>query len=410
MSPSNQSLWRKLPRYTQQQVALHQTAITYFSTRLAAPDFGARLAAHIGQALRAEAILSSPKLRMLERAELLAQLPEVGFFAVLSAAPTPHKIAVDVDAALGSWAVERLLAGEAAQTGAHMARPPTDLELGVLTYLLLDVLDLCTGELEGGRELALSLERMVGSGHALAEALQSDDDVLEVGLRLQLEHRLGYVRVLLPASLITGFFGAHVADQSERPEELRLVRRCIAALPHQAVDIRAVAARLTLSADDIASVEVGDIIVLEGHELTTGADGIVGAVSLKVGRGQNGTIKATVRHEGAEALFEITDIVVQHEAQGAAMAEGAQGEPDNLPQTEGLLRDVESPVAVELGRLRLNTAQIVRLRAGQVLRLARNATDPVDLVVNGKLFARGELIEVDGELGVRLTHVTGTKA
>lgn len=80
---------------------------------------------------------------------------------------------------------------------------------------------------------------------------------------------------------------------------------------------------------------------------------------------------------------------------------------DNLPETEGLLREMDRDVAVELGRIRLNTAQVVRLRAGQVLHLNRGATDPVDLVIGGKLFAKGELLEVDGELGVRLTQLTG---
>lgn len=81
---------------------------------------------------------------------------------------------------------------------------------------------------------------------------------------------------------------------------------------------------------------------------------------------------------------------------------------DNLAETEGLLRDVDASVAVELGRIRMTTAQVIRLRKGQMLRLARSPTDPVDLVVNGKLFAKGELIEVDGELGVRLTQLNAT--
>jgi flagellar motor switch protein FliM len=80
---------------------------------------------------------------------------------------------------------------------------------------------------------------------------------------------------------------------------------------------------------------------------------------------------------------------------------------DNLGETQGLLRDVAAPVVVELGRIQLSITQVARLRNGQILRLPRGPNDPVDLVVNGKLFARGELIEVDGELGVRLLQVTG---
>ena len=45
------------------------------------------------------------------------------------------------------------------------------------------------------------------------------------------------------------------------------------------------------------------------------------------------------------------------------------------------------------------------LHGGQILRLGRGPSDPVDLVVNNRVFARGELIEVDGELGVRLVQL-----
>ena len=88
-------------------------------------------------------------------------------------------------------------------------------------------------------------------------------------------------------------------------------------------------------------------------------------------------------------------------------SKAADAPADNFEGTAGLLRDVSAPVVVELGRLRLNAAQVTRLRAGQIIRLPRGPNDPVDLVVNGKLFARGELIEVDGALGVRLQQIVG---
>lgn len=71
-----------------------------------------------------------------------------------------------------------------------------------------------------------------------------------------------------------------------------------------------------------------------------------------------------------------------------------------------LLGDVASPVVVELGRIEMNVAQVAQLSAGQVLRLPRSPQDPVCLTIDGKLFARAELVEVDGELGVRLLSMT----
>ena len=53
---------------------------------------------------------------------------------------------------------------------------------------------------------------------------------------------------------------------------------------------------------------------------------------------------------------------------------------------------------------------MIRLREGQILRLPRAATDPVDLVVNGRVFARGQLVEVEGELGVRILQLAGSQS
>lgn len=86
---------------------------------------------------------------------------------------------------------------------------------------------------------------------------------------------------------------------------------------------------------------------------------------------------------------------------GEAPAEDA-GPQDNLAETESLLNDVPMPVVVELGRIKTTAGDVVKLRPGQILELRRTPNDPVDITVNGKLVGKGELVEVEGELGVRL--------
>lgn len=361
--------------------------------------------------LQAKCTFGKVELRNVAHAQLLPMLPQMGYFAVVGAAPSSHKIIVDIDASLASWSIERLLAGDGKQA-AQMQRQPTELELGVLSFLLLQVLQFFGSNLEGGQELVLTLDRLLGTSAALAPLLGEDTDYVQLGLRLQLDGRAGYVRLLLPASLVTGFFGTRIGDQHTHPEELALVRRCLEALPQRRIQARVIGARLQLSKEEIANVDVGDIIILENHQLKWTPELVTGNVDIRIGNGRNGGLEARLYDDLNETRLEITRIIVQHHAEGAPMAEHSetneQANADNLGETEGLLRDVDASVAVELGRLHLTTAQIVRLRTGQVLRLARAAQDPVDLVVGGKLFARGDLIEVDGELGVRLTHVTGT--
>lgn len=70
-----------------------------------------------------------------------------------------------------------------------------------------------------------------------------------------------------------------------------------------------------------------------------------------------------------------------------------------------LLADVQVQLAVELGRVRLPLRDLLALTPGSVVELDRQADAPVDVLVNGRLVARGEVVVVDGEFGVRITAV-----
>ena len=123
----------------------------------------------------------------------------------------------------------------------------------------------------------------------------------------------------------------------------------------------------------------------------------------------NSTSEAALPPEEEVSHATAVDNVPGDEASHPHDAQAAEQTIDNLEQTEGLLGDVPAPVVVELGRLRMTTAQVIRLKQGQVLRLPRAPADPVDLVVNGKIFGKGELVEIDGELGIRLLSLTGER-
>ena len=53
----------------------------------------------------------------------------------------------------------------------------------------------------------------------------------------------------------------------------------------------------------------------------------------------------------------------------------------------------------------VSAADVMGLRAGQVIELSRAPGEPVDLVVDGKRIGKGELVEIDGELGVRILNL-----
>jgi flagellar motor switch protein FliN/FliY len=69
------------------------------------------------------------------------------------------------------------------------------------------------------------------------------------------------------------------------------------------------------------------------------------------------------------------------------------------------LNDVPVELAVEIGRTRMTIGQTLELRPGSVVSLNRLAGEPVDLLVNGKPIARGEVVVIDEEFGLRVTDV-----
>ena len=67
-----------------------------------------------------------------------------------------------------------------------------------------------------------------------------------------------------------------------------------------------------------------------------------------------------------------------------------------------LAPDVPVQVIAVMGKRGMTIKELMEIRMGQVIDLKRPPNETVDVVVNGKLFARGELVEIDGKLGVRI--------
>ncbi|MBQ17945.1 MAG: flagellar motor switch protein FliN [Planctomycetaceae bacterium] len=71
------------------------------------------------------------------------------------------------------------------------------------------------------------------------------------------------------------------------------------------------------------------------------------------------------------------------------------------------IQDVELPVSIELGSAELAIEMADQLDAGSVVTLDRHADDPVDILVAGRLVARGELLVLDEQLAVRIVELLG---
>jgi flagellar motor switch protein FliN/FliY len=70
-----------------------------------------------------------------------------------------------------------------------------------------------------------------------------------------------------------------------------------------------------------------------------------------------------------------------------------------------LILDIPLKVTVELGRTKMPVSELLNLTQGSVIELAKLAGEPMEVLVNDKLIARGEAVVVNEKFGVRLTDI-----
>jgi flagellar motor switch protein FliN/FliY len=86
------------------------------------------------------------------------------------------------------------------------------------------------------------------------------------------------------------------------------------------------------------------------------------------------------------------------------------GMPDHAEEGHGArgleaVHDVQVKVQAVLGRARMPIGELLRLKKGTVVELDRRVGEPVDIYVNDRLIARGEVVMIDHSLGVTLTEI-----
>ena len=93
---------------------------------------------------------------------------------------------------------------------------------------------------------------------------------------------------------------------------------------------------------------------------------------------------------------------------GMAPAAGAPG--GGIPPNIARLMDVNLSVTVELGMTKKTLEHVLNLGEQSLVELDKQVGDPIDILVNGKLFARGEVVTVSENFGVRITELVTSVA
>ncbi|MEL6898629.1 MAG: flagellar motor switch protein FliN, partial [Planctomycetota bacterium] len=96
--------------------------------------------------------------------------------------------------------------------------------------------------------------------------------------------------------------------------------------------------------------------------------------------------------------FELDDLA----AAAASDSDNAAASDDGMM---GLLADVDLDLRIELGRTQMRLEDVLHLRSGAVVTLDKLAGDPVDVLVNGKMIARGEVLVMNDNFCIRVTEL-----
>jgi len=122
---------------------------------------------------------------------------------------------------------------------------------------------------------------------------------------------------------------------------------------------------------------------------------------------QNDEKKLDTSSEDGESIAESENMETKGDEEDSAIgsAQSGAGADDDEPKDLEFILDIPLEVSVELGRTRMQVNDLLRLGQGSIVELSKLADEPMDIYVNRKLFARGEVVVVNEKFGIRLTDI-----
>jgi type III secretion system YscQ/HrcQ family protein len=188
------------------------------------------------------------------------------------------------------------------------------------------------------------------------------------------------------------------------------------------VPLAMVVGKSEVTVEELARLELGDVLVVTEPRIRRINGEIEGPVLLRAGDGENSIVRGrAVQSTGAEDCGEtemaeasrfptiklrVEGISSQHSETLAEQFDmNEQARDEQLAESAALIEGLLLTVNVELKAQRLRMDELAQLRVGQIIDLGCRASDPVDLLIDGRTIARGQLVDIEGRLGVSILQV-----
>tara|TARA_R110002110_G_scaffold284987_1_gene499214 strand:+ start:16939 stop:17346 length:408 start_codon:yes stop_codon:yes gene_type:complete len=114
---------------------------------------------------------------------------------------------------------------------------------------------------------------------------------------------------------------------------------------------------------------------------------------------------ASPEGDGAQPMLDASDLEPLDMAQEVVPADGADDDPTLNAAGLGAVYDIPVQIAAVLGTSQMQVSQLLKLGRGAVVELDRKVGEAIDIYVNNRLVARGEVVVVNERLGVTMTEI-----
>jgi len=297
------------------------------------------------------------------------------------AAGETGRIAVEISDALAANVVDRALGGSEGESAPVSKGTLGDTERGVLAYVAARLLA------EAGEQPWRLVAVVTTAGGVVAHL--GDEGCVTWPAEVSLGQTRGVVRALLPRRVIASLGEATAAA------------RAAGSVATLELTVVAEAARGRIAARELRGLRIGDVVMPDEVWVSHGGQRPVhGQVRLRI----EGAARTAWHCSIGDGVLEVLRVERSHEppaGKGKRM-EGDEGTGERIAETAG---DAPVELVVELARFRMSLEELLALRAGEVITTGRSIGERVTLRAGDRAIATGELVDVEGEVGVRLLRI-----
>ncbi|MCL2012566.1 MAG: FliM/FliN family flagellar motor switch protein [Cystobacterineae bacterium] len=407
--------WKKveffpnLPKVSRQEAQLFKSLEWLFPAFAEPFEMLEAIAQTLKNCLQSEDVqLTFDYFQVVPVSALPSCVAEPTFLAVLSFRPYQPRGFWEIELGFAHKAVELLLG---ANSESVEIRALTELEEGILQFLALQVLRTMFVNAGAGK-VHVRLDNIFSSSKAVMPLMASETHMVLMSLSASVDGHKGCFRFFIPATVLSKLQPhADAPVRAYRMQQNLIRAKDRLALPN--LSLRVEIGHAEIPKAEYEGLRPGATVLLD--KLTLRPDKRAdGSAELRIGAGFSGHLDCQLGFDGRGYKAEVEKITLgtvseslDHNLSDRGKRKGEIMDPNQLSAAP-LLSDVPLRLVVELARIPVTIEEVVEMKVGHVIDLGRLASDPLNLVVNGKTVGQGELVEFDGQLGIRLIAVEGS--